>query len=224
MIDTLNIAELSDEVKNLKSKVGSIVEVPEPETTDEGKVIGVNDDGEYELIDPPTGLPEVETTDEGKVLTVNDEGEWEAQTPAGGGASYGTFAQYYEEYGSNNIDVQLKNFVEAIETAIETAGVYPTTPTIANYKIVLASQECELVKFNYNNGTGKIVDLQFNYKEYNTTNNNFDTIAFYYRFYNNAQTATVYKTSYKTSGITVSDISYMGMTFTGTYYRLLKLS
>lgn len=55
MIDTLNIAELSDEVKKLKVNVNSIVKVPEPETTDEGKIVGVNEDGEYELIEAPSG-------------------------------------------------------------------------------------------------------------------------------------------------------------------------
>lgn len=51
--------------------------LPDVELTDAGKILQVNDEGEWEIVmyDP---LPEVSDTDSGKVLQVNDEGEWSA--------------------------------------------------------------------------------------------------------------------------------------------------
>ena len=88
MIDTLNISELSDEVKKLKSEV---VPVPEPETTDAGKLVGVNEDGEYELIDAPAG-----------------------------GGSYSIIAQYEDQYGeSQTVGAIFEAFINEVNGSID---------------------------------------------------------------------------------------------------------
>lgn len=76
MIDTLNIAELSDMVKNLQLN-GTGSGLPEVDTTDEGKVLTVNSEGEWDAEDIPSELPEVTSAEAGEVLMVGDDGEWE---------------------------------------------------------------------------------------------------------------------------------------------------
>ncbi len=71
------INKLTEEVKKLAQATGA--SIPEPKTTDSGKVLMVGSDGKWKLADIPSQLPTVTAADdEGKVLTVDDQGKWAA--------------------------------------------------------------------------------------------------------------------------------------------------
>ena len=77
-----NIRIIAEEMERLKNKINSLdVEIPDHPSTDVGKILSVDSDGDLEWRDETKELPNVSDTDEGKILTVNDEGEWEAATP-----------------------------------------------------------------------------------------------------------------------------------------------
>lgn len=195
MIDTLNISELSDEVKKLKDNVSSIVPVPEPETTDAGKIIGVNEDGEYELVDAPAG-----------------------------GGSYTLIAEYEDQYGeSTSVGAIFEAFIAKVNSSIDP----PTSSDFVNYKFTIGGTECRILSFT-NLVSGAVASIILAQDECNKTNGAYDgtysTTTFYYTD-NGAGTKTsaVKKVSYKTSGITVSDINSYAMMFMGTKFRCYKL-
>lgn len=195
MIDTLNISELSDEVKKLKANVKSIVSVPTPETTDAGKLVGVNEDGEYELI----------------------------EAPSGGGGSYNLLAEYEDQYGeSATVGAIFEAFIAEVDDSSappDTTNFINYKFTIGGNEcriisfvgssevgvsqIILAYDECNKTSGSYD-GT------------YNTT-------TFYYTNNAGTKTSAVKQVNYKTSGITVSDINSYAMMFMGKKFRCYKL-
>jgi len=64
--------------------------LPVVTSTDEGKVLTVDGQGDWVADDAPTGLPDVTSTDSGKVLTVDQNGSWVPAPPSGGGGGGGS--------------------------------------------------------------------------------------------------------------------------------------
>ena len=65
--------------------------LPVVTSSDEGKVLTVDDQGDWVADDAPTGLPDVTSADSGKVLTVDQNGSWVPAPPSGGGGGTATF-------------------------------------------------------------------------------------------------------------------------------------
>lgn len=65
--------------------------LPVVTSSDEGKVLTVDDQGDWVADDAPTGLPDVTSSDSGKVLTVDQNGSWVPAPPSGGGGGTATF-------------------------------------------------------------------------------------------------------------------------------------
>lgn len=77
-----NIRIIAEEVERLKNQIHNLdVEIPEHPSTDAGKILSVDSEGDLEWRNETKELPTVSASDEGKILTVNDDGEWEASTP-----------------------------------------------------------------------------------------------------------------------------------------------
>ena len=70
------INKMTEEIKKMAKAQGA--GFPEPKATDQGKVLMVDEEGNWILAAIPSQLPAVESTDEGKILAVNAEGEWAA--------------------------------------------------------------------------------------------------------------------------------------------------
>lgn len=60
----------------------AVSELPLVTTTDVGKVLQVNESGEWAAASLEAELPLVTASDVGKILTVNDQGEWVAVAPS----------------------------------------------------------------------------------------------------------------------------------------------
>lgn len=59
-------------------------QVPTPTSSDNGKVLGVDEDGKYVLEDAPSSVPTPTAQDEGKVISVDNSGAYTLTTPSGG--------------------------------------------------------------------------------------------------------------------------------------------
>lgn len=68
--------KMTEEIKKMAKAQGA--GFPEPTVEDAGKILGVDNEGKWTLIEIPSQLPAVEATDEGKVLMVDSTGEWVA--------------------------------------------------------------------------------------------------------------------------------------------------
>ncbi len=73
---TAAINKLTEEIKKMAKAQGA--GFPEPKATDQGKVLMVDEEGNWILAAIPSQLPAVEATDEGKVLMVDSTGAWVA--------------------------------------------------------------------------------------------------------------------------------------------------
>lgn len=62
--------------------------IPSVTSADAGKVLSVDNNGDWGAATAPDPLPEVTSADAGKVLTVSNAGAWEAAAASGGGDSY----------------------------------------------------------------------------------------------------------------------------------------
>ena len=60
----------------------AVAELPLVTTTDAGKVLQVNDSGEWAAASLEAELPLVTASDVGKILAVNAQGEWVAVAPS----------------------------------------------------------------------------------------------------------------------------------------------
>lgn len=60
----------------------AVSELPLVTTTDVGKVLQVNESGEWAAASLEAELPLVTASDVGKILTVNAQGEWAAVAPS----------------------------------------------------------------------------------------------------------------------------------------------
>ena len=82
------------EEKLSKSVLGDEISdglLPAATSEDEGKVVCVNNAGQYELSTVESGLPVATAEDAGKVVSVDDSGEYELAVPSGGGGSLVVF-------------------------------------------------------------------------------------------------------------------------------------
>lgn len=79
--------------------------IPEPTTADAGKVLGVDNNGEWALDNIPSELPTVTSADAGKVLAVNNNGEW----VAGNGTSNNRVEYFDVDYNSSPASYVLLN-------------------------------------------------------------------------------------------------------------------
>lgn len=70
------INKMTEEIKKMAKAQGA--GFPEPKATDKGKVLTVDEEGNWILAAIPSQLPAVEATDEGKVLMVDSTGAWVA--------------------------------------------------------------------------------------------------------------------------------------------------
>lgn len=70
------INKMTEEIKKMAKAQGA--GFPEPKATDQGKVLMVDEEGNWILAAIPSQLPAVEATDEGKVLMVDSTGAWVA--------------------------------------------------------------------------------------------------------------------------------------------------
>lgn len=73
------IAISSVDSNGVPTEFTAVNALPDVDANDEGKILLVNSNGEWETSDPPTSLPEVDTDDSGKALIVAETGEWDVK-------------------------------------------------------------------------------------------------------------------------------------------------
>ena len=73
---------IPDVIEAISQLAGKTLELPKTTSADTGKLLVVNEDGDWDKGHAPEELPTVTSEDEGDVLTVNAEGAWTNAEPA----------------------------------------------------------------------------------------------------------------------------------------------
>ena len=91
----LNGISATSTVRNANVGWQTNSEVPDPTSADYGKIIGVDQSGNYDLIDAPSEVPEPTSADYGKIIGVDQSGNYSLiDAPSGGGMAVDSWSRY----------------------------------------------------------------------------------------------------------------------------------